>query len=63
MPWGKLASSIQAREGRGQNGPSMWALLQLLAVSGDCDPEVSAALLSRRQAVLDPDLSQEPQLF
>ncbi|XP_070244613.1 Fanconi anemia group A protein isoform X2 [Bos mutus] len=36
---------------------------ELLAVSGDCDPEVSAALLSRRQAVLDPDLSQEPQLF
>ncbi|XP_070626576.1 Fanconi anemia group A protein isoform X5 [Bos indicus] len=36
---------------------------ELLAESGDCDPEVSAALLSRRQAVLDPDLSQEPQLF
>ncbi|KAI4534166.1 hypothetical protein MG293_015026 [Ovis ammon polii] len=36
---------------------------ELLAVSGDCDPEVSAALLSRRQAVLDPNLSQEPQLF
>ncbi|XP_040109570.1 Fanconi anemia group A protein isoform X1 [Oryx dammah] len=36
---------------------------ELLAMSGDCDPEVSAALLSRRQAVLDPDLSQEPQCF
>lgn len=41
----------------------MWALLQLLAGSGDCDPEVSAALVSRQQAVLDPNLSQEPQLF
>nr|XP_020740950.1 Fanconi anemia group A protein [Odocoileus virginianus texanus] len=30
---------------------------ELLAVSEDCDPEVSAALLSRRQAVLDPSLS------
>ncbi|KAF4010653.1 hypothetical protein G4228_002131 [Cervus hanglu yarkandensis] len=36
---------------------------QLLDVSEDCDPEVSAALLSRRQAVLDPAVSQEPQLF
>ncbi|KAB0384997.1 hypothetical protein FD755_006914 [Muntiacus reevesi] len=36
---------------------------ELLAVSEDCDPEVSAALLSRRQAVLNPALSQEPQLF
>uniref|UniRef100_A0A452DQA2 FA complementation group A n=1 Tax=Capra hircus TaxID=9925 RepID=A0A452DQA2_CAPHI len=36
---------------------------ELLAGSGDCDPEVSAALVSRQQAVLDPNLSQEPQLF
>ncbi|XP_059940419.1 Fanconi anemia group A protein isoform X4 [Mesoplodon densirostris] len=38
-------------------------MAELLGVSADCDPEVRAALLSRRQAVLDPDLYQEPRLF
>ncbi|XP_036690666.1 Fanconi anemia group A protein isoform X4 [Balaenoptera musculus] len=36
---------------------------ELLGASADCDPEVRAALLSRQQAVLDPDLCQEPRLF
>uniref|UniRef100_A0A8C7AXA8 FA complementation group A n=1 Tax=Neovison vison TaxID=452646 RepID=A0A8C7AXA8_NEOVI len=36
---------------------------ELLAARGDCDPEVSAALLSRQQALPDADLYQEPQLF
>ncbi|XP_066875586.1 Fanconi anemia group A protein isoform X3 [Kogia breviceps] len=36
---------------------------ELLGASADCDPEVRAALLSRQQAVLDPDLYQEPRLF
>ncbi|XP_024591394.1 LOW QUALITY PROTEIN: Fanconi anemia group A protein [Neophocaena asiaeorientalis asiaeorientalis] len=47
----------------GQHGPSTRAFLQLLGTSADCDPEVRAALLSRQQAVLDPDLYQEPRLF
>uniref|UniRef100_A0A452TVY9 FA complementation group A n=1 Tax=Ursus maritimus TaxID=29073 RepID=A0A452TVY9_URSMA len=38
-------------------------MAELLATSGDCDPEVSAALLSRQQAVPDADLYQEPHLF
>ncbi|XP_047566030.1 Fanconi anemia group A protein isoform X4 [Lutra lutra] len=38
-------------------------MAELLATSGDCDPEVSAALLSRQQVVPDADLYQEPQLF
>lgn len=37
--------------------------LQLLATRGDCDPEVSAALLSRQRAMQDTGLSQEPFLF
>ncbi|XP_070119293.1 Fanconi anemia group A protein isoform X6 [Equus przewalskii] len=36
---------------------------ELLATSGDWDPEVSTALLSRQQAVSDTDLYQEPHLF
>ncbi|XP_059856171.1 Fanconi anemia group A protein isoform X1 [Delphinus delphis] len=36
---------------------------ELLGASADCDPEVRAALLSRQQAMLDPDLYQEPRLF
>ncbi|XP_029058948.1 Fanconi anemia group A protein isoform X3 [Monodon monoceros] len=36
---------------------------ELLGASADCDPEVRAALLSRQQAVLDPDLYQAPRLF
>ncbi|XP_032320532.1 Fanconi anemia group A protein isoform X2 [Camelus ferus] len=32
---------------------------ELLAAGADCDPEVSAALLSRQQSVLDLDLDQE----
>ncbi|XP_041627092.1 Fanconi anemia group A protein isoform X1 [Vulpes lagopus] len=38
-------------------------MAELLATSGHCDPEVSAALLSRHQAVSDDDLYQEPHLF
>lgn len=37
--------------------------LQLLATRGDCDPEVSAALLSRQQSVQGTGLSPEPCLF
>ncbi|KAK1330595.1 hypothetical protein QTO34_010791 [Cnephaeus nilssonii] len=36
---------------------------ELLATRGDCDPEVSAALLSRQRAMQDTGLSQEPFLF
>ncbi|XP_019675757.1 Fanconi anemia group A protein isoform X5 [Felis catus] len=37
--------------------------LQLLATSADFDPDVRAALLSRRQAGPDADLYREPRLF
>lgn len=46
-----------------RRGLSTVVFPQLLAARGDCDPEVSAALLSRQQAVPDADLYQEPQLF
>ncbi|XP_046934942.1 Fanconi anemia group A protein isoform X5 [Lynx rufus] len=36
---------------------------ELLATSADCDPDVRAALLSRRQAGPDADLYREPRLF
>ncbi|KAF3817535.1 hypothetical protein GH733_012822 [Mirounga leonina] len=38
-------------------------MAELLATSGQCDPEVSAALRSRQQALPDADLYQEPHLF
>ncbi|XP_008048229.1 Fanconi anemia group A protein [Carlito syrichta] len=38
-------------------------MAELLADCGDCDPEVSTALLSRQQAVSSTDLYQEPHLF
>ncbi|XP_021561324.2 Fanconi anemia group A protein isoform X1 [Neomonachus schauinslandi] len=38
-------------------------MAELLATSGHCDPEVSAALRSRQQALPDADLYQEPHLF
>ncbi|XP_045431802.1 Fanconi anemia group A protein isoform X3 [Pipistrellus kuhlii] len=38
-------------------------MAELLATRGDCDPEVSAALLSRQRAMQDTGLSQEPCLF
>lgn len=41
--------------------PSFALSLQLLAVGEGCDPEVTAALRSKLQAI--PDLHQEPQLF
>ncbi|XP_057569459.1 Fanconi anemia group A protein isoform X4 [Hippopotamus amphibius kiboko] len=47
----------------GSAGSNTRAFLQLLAASGDCDPDVSAALLHRQQALLHPDLHQEPRLF
>ncbi|XP_036922347.1 Fanconi anemia group A protein [Sturnira hondurensis] len=36
---------------------------ELLASHGNCDPELSAALLSRQQATANAGLSQEPHLF
>ncbi|XP_036159204.1 Fanconi anemia group A protein isoform X2 [Myotis myotis] len=38
-------------------------MAELLATRGDCDPEVSAALLSRQRDMRDTGLSQEPCLF
>uniref|UniRef100_A0A2K5QI36 FA complementation group A n=1 Tax=Cebus imitator TaxID=2715852 RepID=A0A2K5QI36_CEBIM len=38
-------------------------ITELLAHRGDCDPELSAALRSRQQAVPDTDLHREPHLF
>uniref|UniRef100_G1PNC5 FA complementation group A n=1 Tax=Myotis lucifugus TaxID=59463 RepID=G1PNC5_MYOLU len=38
-------------------------MAELLATHGDCDPEVSAALLSRQRAMQDTDLSHEPCFF
>ncbi|XP_016067742.1 PREDICTED: Fanconi anemia group A protein isoform X4 [Miniopterus natalensis] len=38
-------------------------MAELLATRGDSDPEMSAALLSRQQAMQDNGFSQEPHLF
>ncbi|XP_036998687.2 Fanconi anemia group A protein [Artibeus jamaicensis] len=38
-------------------------MAELLASHGGCDPELSAALLSRQQAPADAGLSPEPRLF
>nr|XP_025716109.1 Fanconi anemia group A protein isoform X2 [Callorhinus ursinus] len=38
-------------------------MAELLATSGHCDPEVSAALRSRQQVLPDADLYREPHLF